>query len=217
MELVTTIVTGRTKSNAYIISDGNSIAVIDPGNDAQLIADQIHSRSSTPHVSILLTHGHVDQIQCVPRLVRLFPQATVHSGRAESLFLYDPQVNLSRHTGTPVTFVEISSNLTNVVTGNFINVGKYEVKVVETPGHTPGSVMYLLEAQGIAFCGDTILKGSTGGSNLPFGDENRLFTSIRDRVLTMPDEMILLPAHGPATTVGAEKKNNLWVQTLTAD
>jgi glyoxylase-like metal-dependent hydrolase (beta-lactamase superfamily II) len=149
--------------------------------------------------------------------VKAFPQAAVYAGRADNLFLYDATVNLSRHIGAPVTFVDIAGSVRNVATGASISVGGHELRVIETPGHTPGSLLYLFESAGVAFCGDTILKGGVGGSNLPFGDEGRLFTSIRDRILTLPDDTALLPAHGPPTTVAAEKAGNPYVQAMTTD
>jgi glyoxylase-like metal-dependent hydrolase (beta-lactamase superfamily II) len=214
---VETFVVGPMKSNCYMFSDGDAVAVVDPGADAALVTEQIRARSATPNLSILLTHGHIDQIQCVPRLVKLFPEAAVYAGRADNLFLFDATVNLSRHVGAPLTFVDISGSVRNVATGASIAIGNHEITVIETPGHTPGSLLYHFATANIAFCGDTILKGTVGGSNLPFGDEGRLFASIRDRILTLPDDVKLLPAHGPATTVAAEKAGNPYVQAMSTD
>jgi glyoxylase-like metal-dependent hydrolase (beta-lactamase superfamily II) len=101
-----------------------------------------------------------------------------------------------------------------VSNGTIISIGKYDMKVLEAPGHTPGSVHYVMDGYDIVFCGDTVIKGGIGGSDLSFGDENRLFTTIRDRILTLPSKMILLPAHGPATTISEEKANNLYIQAM---
>jgi glyoxylase-like metal-dependent hydrolase (beta-lactamase superfamily II) len=215
MEHVTTVVASRLNANCYIMSDGDFIGIIDPCDSLQRITKEICARSDRPQLSIMLTHAHVEHIASVPKLVRLYPQATVYAGRAENLFLYDSGLNLSRHVGEPVTFTDIAGTLRSVSTSDELHIGSINIRVVETPGHTPGSVTYIVDAWGIAFCGDTILKGTIGGTNLPFGDENQLFSSIRDRILTLPDQFKLFPAHGEATDVRHEKETNAYVQAMT--
>jgi glyoxylase-like metal-dependent hydrolase (beta-lactamase superfamily II) len=211
------LVVGRTRSNAYIIVDGDNVGVIDPGDESNFIIGEIKSKSPQPNVSILLTHGHIDQIRSVPNIVEAFPRASVYAGRAENLFLYNSAANLSRHTRAVVTFTEISQNIKNVITGDLVSVGKYEFRVIETPGHTPGSLMYVCDPEGVSFCGDTILREGIAGTNLPFGDETRLFASIRDRVLTLPANIKLLPAHGEETTLAHEKEKNPYILSMKVD
>jgi glyoxylase-like metal-dependent hydrolase (beta-lactamase superfamily II) len=211
MNEVTTVVASRLSANCYIMSDGDFIGVVDPCDSLQRIAKEIGARSDRPRLSIMLTHGHVDHIASVPKLVRLYPETAVYAGRAENLLLFDSGANLSRHVGEPVTFADISGAVRNVSTADELHIGNITVKVIETPGHTPGSVTYVVDAWGVAFCGDTILKGTVGGTNLPFGDESRLLASIRDRILTLPDAFKLLPAHGQATDVRHEKETNPYV------
>lgn len=207
-------VTGRCKNNCYIIADGDEIAVVDPGEDGKFVAREIQARSQNPKLSILLTHGHADQILCVPWLVEKYPNASVYTGRAENLFLYDSGVNLSRHMGQLVSFTNIASNVKSVLTGDVFKVGKYEFRVVETPGHTPGSIMYVCDTEQIAFCGDTILRENIGGTSLPFGDEAKLYASMRDRILHLPDAVKLFPSHGESTDVAHEKSHNPYILAM---
>ena len=149
---------GRLKSNCYIFNDGQEVAVVDPGEDGKKIELIIKKLSISPIVKILLTHGHADQIFSVPYLIEKFPKAAIYVGRSENLFLYDAGVNLSRHMGKIVTFSEISDNVNFVTTGDEIKIGKYVIQVIETPGHTPGSVIYMIVDNNIVFTGDTILR-----------------------------------------------------------
>ena len=86
--------------------------------------------------------------------------------------------------------------------------GSVALRVLSTPGHTPGGVCYLDEQEGILFCGDTLFSGSIGRTDLPGGSHDQLIESISNKILTLPDEIVCLPGHGPQTTVGAERNNN---------
>jgi glyoxylase-like metal-dependent hydrolase (beta-lactamase superfamily II) len=207
-------VVGRLQTNCYLICDGNNVGVIDPGAEASHIIEVIRGKVAEPNVSILLTHGHVDQIQAVPDIVNEFPGTLIYACEAENLFLFDSSVNLSRHAGSGLTFAAISDNLRKVHTDDRITIGHCELRVLETPGHTPGSLTFVCDAKCIAFCGDTILKEGIGGTNLPFGDEATLFDSIQQKILALPPEMRLLPSHGESTRVGHEREHNPYILNM---
>lgn len=214
MSFIKRYIQGRLKNNCYVFNDGDNIAIIDPGDDGQRIEAIIKNISTQPKISIFLTHGHADQILCVPFLVQKFPKSMVYAGRSENLFLFDAGVNLSRQMGNPITFTNISDNLKLVTTGEEMKVGKYTMRVYESPGHTPGSVLYALVDHDVIFSGDTILREGIGGTFLPFGNENQLMTSIRDRILTFSEDSKLFPAHGEPTDIKHEKKFNPYILTM---
>ena len=214
MSFIKRYIQGKLKSNCYIFYDESNIAIIYPGEDGPRIEGVINSISSTPKVNIFLTHGHADQILSVPYLVQKFPKASVYVGRSENLFLYDAGVNLSRHMGNVITFSDISDNVNLLTAGEEIKVGKYVIRVLETPGHTPGSVSYIVQDKEVVFTGDTILREAIGGTRLPFGDEASLQTSIHDKILVLPAKYKLFPAHGEPTDVQHELEHNPYVLSL---
>jgi glyoxylase-like metal-dependent hydrolase (beta-lactamase superfamily II) len=202
------LIVGRLRTNCYVVASRDHVAVIDPGDESERIIEAIMAKSANPLVSILLTHAHIDQIQAVPDIVNKFPSALIYASEAENLLLFDANVNLSKHCGNPLTFERISSNLRKVSMGETISIGECVLRVVEVPGHTPGSVIYICDTKHVVFCGDTILREAIGGTALPFGDKAKLSASINERILTLPDDTRLLPAHGELTTVGHEKEHN---------
>ena len=119
--------------------------------------------------------------------------------------------------GLNIDFTSISSNIHNVCTGDEISVGKYHLRVIETPGHTPGSLLFILDDEKIVFTGDTIFKGSVGPTSLPFGDKNKLFNSIKERILVLPNDYTIYPGHGDPSTKGAEKSSNPYLLSMTKE
>ena len=214
MDFVQTVVVGRCRANCFVVSDGDDVAVVDPGADLDKIMKAIGKASSSPRISILLTHGHADQIGVVNSLAAKFANVPVYASRGDNLFLFDAGVNLSRQAGSPVTLADVSSSIKSVQNGDEIKIGSLEFRVVETPGHTPGSVLYVCESRGFCFCGDTIIAGGVGGTSLPFGDDGKLEASIREQILTLPDACKLFPAHGPVTSVGHERTTNPYILAL---
>lgn len=214
MDRVQTLVVGRCRANCYVVHDGEDVGIIDPGAEGERIAEAVAKTTANPRVSILLTHGHADQIGAVTFLAARFPAAPVYAGKGDNLFLFDAGVNLSRQAGAPVTLADLSSNIKNVGTGDEIRIGSIEFRVAETPGHTPGSISFICPSLELCFCGDTILCGGVGGTSLPFGDDGKLLSSIREHILPLPDTFKLLPAHGTQTDIGRERSSNPYLLAL---
>ena len=147
---------------------------------------------------ILLTHGHFDHI------------AGLRDGKAK-VFMHEADMNWVKNVnqfmpmfGMPdMTIPHID---TFVEDGDTIKLGKLEIKVLYTPGHTQGGVCYLVE--NVLFSGDTIFKESVGRCDLEGGDFEQLVNSIETKIYTLPDETEILPGHGKLTTVGWEKTHN---------
>lgn len=197
------VIVGALETNCYLAycEETRECAVIDPGSDPEKIFAAIVALELRP-VVILNTHGHIDHVGANSDLKTKYgvPLA-VHA--ADLPFLQaEPQMELSLLLGAKAS--PAPDRL--LADGDEVQVGLGRFKVVHTPGHTPGSVGFL--ADGHFFSGDTLFLGGVGRTDLPGGSWKDLEASIRERILTLPDETVVLPGHGPWTTVGDEKGTN---------
>jgi glyoxylase-like metal-dependent hydrolase (beta-lactamase superfamily II) len=204
MELQT-IVVGPFDVNCYLYWNKitKDAVVIDPGGDEHLIFEAIDRADASPQ-AILLTHGHGDHIAAVGALKEKL-QIPLYANDGDRQFLDTPSEMVTSFYGHPVTSPPADFFVTDeqVLTFNMISL-----RVLSTPGHSPGGVCYLDEHEGILFCGDTLFYGSIGRTDLPWGSYEQLVASIKSKILSLPDEVICFPGHGPKTTVGAERTNN---------
>lgn len=191
--------------NAYVLwEDGAANAVaIDPGNTVAALAELLVAEGLWLE-AVLLTHAHLDHIEGVAGLVQRTGAAT-HLHPADR-FLYDNVTQQARQFGMRVE--EPPPIDRELADGDVLTFGGLHIRVAHVPGHSPGHVLFHLPAAGIAFVGDVIFAASIGRTDLPGGDFQELIQSIRRRVLTLPDETVLYPGHGPATTVGHERVSN---------
>ncbi len=204
MELKTVVV-GPFEVNCYVYWDDVSkdAVIIDPGGDGDLILEAVVSSGATPH-AILLTHGHGDHIAAVGA-VKDKLQIPLYVGRLDQDLLANISDVVSTFYGRPVHSPPADFL---VVDEQLLRFGTIALRVLATPGHTPGGVCYLDEREGTLFCGDTLFYGSVGRTDLPGGSYDQLLESIQTKILTLPDGIVCLPGHGPETTVGAERNNN---------
>ena len=201
---VRTFVSGAFGQNAYIAwRDGGSAVAIDPGAEASAMADLLSAEGLWCE-AILLTHAHLDHIEGVAELVRRTGAATyLHPA---DLPLYERAVEQGIAFGYRIEQQPpIDHPLEH---GQSLDFGGTRFDVRFAPGHAPGHVLFHDPAAGIAFTGDLVFASSIGRSDLPGGNLAQLMTSIREQVLTLPDETTLYSGHGPATTVGRERVTN---------
>jgi len=177
--------------------------IIDPGDDSDVIIDEVRKAGFVPK-AILLTHGHVDHIVAVEAVKAEFSIPLV-AGRGEKQLLAEPSLNFSTYHDAPVSLTNLEKLCDDE---EIVSFGSLALRVLATPGHTPGGVCYLSETDGILFCGDTLFQGSIGRTDLPGGDTDVLLESIQRKILTLPDAIICYPGHGPRTTVGTERGGN---------
>lgn len=178
---------GPYQANCYILAckETGEGLVIDPGDEVSRIVNEI-TRNRIELSYILATHGHFD-----------------HTGAAQ---------DLKRITKAPVLIHPLDAGGLGMspdgglYDGQQIQVGRYTLTVLHTPGHSPGGVCF--SSPGVVFTGDTLFAGSVGRTDFPGGDHQRLISGIFNRILPLGDEVRVYPGHGPASTVGLERTTN---------
>lgn len=199
---VKTIVNGFFFGNCYLVwDDDRSCVVIDPGDEEELIFHTIYELGLTPHL-IVGTHANIDSLGAAADLREsLGVHFALHEGEIK-VFGFLPDV--ARYLGLPL--MKMPSVDRWLQDRDTIEVGKIKMKVIHTPGHTPGSICLLTE--GGVFTGDTLIGGSYGRTDLKGGSEKSILESIHKRLFTLDDSVEVYPGHGPSTTIGEEKKSN---------
>jgi len=194
---------GPIAANCYIIGCEKTAwgAVVDPGAEGGRILKRLESLNLKCKY-IILTHGHVDHIGALKE-VREATGAEVIIHKDDAGMLTSPAQNLSLFMGTMLKFDAADRLLED---GDKIQVGNLTLEVIHTPGHTPGGICLKLGNDLIT--GDTLFAGSVGRSDFPGGDHNVLINSIKSKLLIYPDDTNVYPGHGPASTIGQEKKTN---------
>ena len=194
--------TGRLRSNTYVIKDGESFCiVIDPGEHPEEFIRYIGKNKID---YILLTHCHYDHISGLNTL-RRHTDASVVVHQAEADWLLDSNLNRSMQTEHPF-ICEWPDVLLNGE--ELIKCGPHTIKVIHTPGHSPGSVCYLIN-DNYLFSGDTLLAGLVGPTNLPFSDRDLLKHSVINSLFTLDSHIKVYPGHGEESSIGLEKEFNL--------
>ncbi len=200
-----TLVVGPFQVNCYLYWDESSGdgLIIDPGADGALIIDSVSKAGFKPK-AILLTHGHADHIAAVAPVKDEY-NLPLYVGDGEQKLLSNPSANVSAFFADPIVAPPADFLLADE---QIVEIGSISLRVLKTPGHSPGGVCYLDESQGILFCGDTLFYGSIGRTDFPGCSHQTLIKSINDKIMKLPDAVICYPGHGPETTVGNERLNN---------
>ena len=206
-ENVRCLAVGILEGNCFLVKCGASGAgvIIDPGDEGERIAREAQAFGIRPG-AVLLTHGHIDHTNAADLLREQFG-AKVYCHRldapmvrgedGESLF------------GLERVPCEIDREVED---GEVIRIGESEFKVLHTPGHTQGSVCYILD--GLVFSGDTLFMGSIGRTDLPGGSDYQMTESLQKKIAALDGKMIVYPGHGPATTIAHEKRTNPFLGAL---
>lgn len=202
----TQLALGPIETNGYILESETKEAVIfDPGDEGEKIIRFIRERRLKP-LAILLTHAHFDHIGAVD-VVRDHFRVPVYLHQKEADWLWDPDKNAS--SGFPLIAPVKTRPADHLLAGEApLNLGPFAFQVLETPGHSPGSVSYYLKEAGAVFSGDALFYGSIGRTDLYGGDQALLLESIRTKLFALPDDTVVLPGHGLTTTIRHEKATN---------
>jgi len=204
---VYTLPVGVIQTNCYVVTceRTSKAVVIDPGGDADVILDLIE-RENLIVEYVLNTHCHFDHIGANGEIV---------AATGAKLALHPAEVQLLEFGGGAAMFgmPAIKSPLpdTELGAGQRLSVGGLMFDVLLTPGHSPGGISFYVEDGKAVFVGDALFAGGVGRTDLPGSDGAQLLRSIREVLFALPDDTVVYPGHGPATTIGTERRSNPWV------
>lgn len=206
---VVTLTNGAFAENCYLVADPltRDAVIVDPGQETGLFLGQLAQHRWTLR-QIWLTHAHLDHVAGVGEL-KAATGATVFLHPADRP-LYDAVPGQAAMFGLEAEPPPAPDAA--LADGQTLSVGGCSFAVVHTPGHSPGSVSFI--GHGQAFVGDVLFAGSIGRTDLPGGDTETLLRSIREALYRLPDSTVVLSGHGPATTIGAEKRSNPFVRQV---
>ncbi len=208
--------------NCYILAAraGSDAIIVDPGQRAMgRIREILDEHRLTPS-AVLLTHGHVDHIWSAQKVADTYG-CPVYIHPEDRFMLTDPikgfgprlaQLAFGVLFSEPKQVVELDRD------GDKLDLGGITVTVDHTPGHTRGSVVFRVSEgpEGLVFTGDTLFKQSVGRTDLPGGSGRDLLDSIVTKLLVLDDDTVVLPGHGPQTTIGAERRTNPFLEGLSS-
>ncbi len=187
----------------------NECLVFDPGLDPEAIIDYLEERGLTP-AAIVCTHGHADHIAGNRALKQRWPACPIVIGAGDAPKLIDPELNFSAAFGIEITSPPADRTLRE---GERFDAAGIELDVLEAPGHSIGHIVLLCRQTSPwqVFGGDVLFRGSVGRTDIQDGDFDALRAAIHDKLFTLPDDTIIYPGHGSATTIGREKRSNPFV------
>jgi hydroxyacylglutathione hydrolase len=213
-------------TNCYVVAagPGEQCLIVDPGIGVLDQLDEVLAEHRLFPAAVLLTHGHLDHTFSVaPVCGARGITAYVHPADLE--MLADPakglSMNLDELFGGRMQYSE-PDDVAELTDGATLALAGLEITVDHAPGHTGGSVLFRLpgagsswEAEQICLSGDVLFAGSIGRTDLPGGSTDTMLTSLRDKILPLADDTVVLPGHGPATTIGRERASNPYLRELT--
>ncbi|MDR8412226.1 MBL fold metallo-hydrolase [Nonomuraea sp. 3-1Str] len=206
---------GAFQTNCYVIAPaaGEECVIVDPGQDAVDGVDELLREHRLKPVAVLLTHGHLDHVWSVAPVcgARDVP-AWIHP--EDRHLLSDPAAGWSPTSSQIFGGITLSEpdDVRELSDGATLPLAGLEFVVDHTPGHTRGSVSFRLPGDAIMFAGDLLFAGSIGRTDLPGGDYPTILRSLAAKCLTLPDDTVVLPGHGPQTTIGRERASNPYLK-----
>lgn len=188
---------GSYMTNCYIVIDEitNESIIIDPGDDAERLLDEFNKTGS--HLNfIILTHGHADHTAAVAEFRSKYA-VDVYMSKKDSELIEKEEYMFGQKNENANKFIK---------DGDVLKFGSKNVKCIETPGHTPGGMCYLIENS--LFSGDTLFNNSVGRTDFPGGDYAAIISSIKNKLMKLDDNIKVYPGHGSETTIGFERRSN---------
>ena len=206
---IKSVVVNPLQENTWVVRGASSSCVIvDPGfldtDDTRRILDALYGLKPE---AVLLTHGHMDHIYGVTELQRRFGIPVYMSPEDVRTMEYFDRVS---KFGLPVA--DHSFDITPVSDGSIVEAAGLKFKVISTPGHSPGSICWLCEEEGVMFTGDTLFAGAIGRTDLIYGDYDDEIRSIMEKLIFLDGGISIFPGHGGTSTIGTERVSNPFLE-----
>lgn len=197
---IDTLILGAYETNCYVLrsgSEAHDCLIIDTGLEAGPLLDFLRTHKLNP-LAVIFTHGHADHIAGAEPLRKKYPAIKLAIHKLDAEMLTCGQSNLSFLAPAdiiidaegPIEFVRLT------------------FQILHTPGHTPGGISLYSQAEGAVFTGDALFAGSIGRTDFAYGNGEQLINSVKRKLLTLPDDTVVYPGHGPTTTIANEKATN---------
>ena len=198
--LIKKMVLGSYQENAYIIinEETREAIIIDPGDEGKSLVSYLKGLNVKLQY-ILLTHGHLDHVGAVDEVREAF-----------NIPAYISEVDMKYIERRKVAFGQMKRADFFLKEGDDLSFGNLPIKIIETPGHSKGSLSYLID--NVLYVGDVLFQGSIGRTDLPGGEFNELISSIKDKLMKLPGNTRVMPGHGPETTLSQEKSFNIYLR-----
>ena len=205
--ILETISVGPLEANCYILAQDkdSSAIIIDPGAEPRKIKKVLDRHGLKP-AFIVNTHGHYDHIGADDHF-----GVPVYAHKEEVALLRDPKLNLSGLFSLPF---HVNAQIIVLKEGSLLELDNIQLKVAHIPGHSPGGIALLMQkpTEKIVFTGDSLFRQGIGRSDLEGGNEELLIRSIKEKLLILADDTVVYPGHGHPSTIGEEKRNNLYLK-----
>jgi len=202
---------GILQCNCSIFGDEASreAIVIDPGDDVEEIVN-ILNRNGLTVKAIVITHAHIDHVAGAAKL-RGLTQAPVYMNERDISLLNMLKAQAAWLNVPPPeqTTVDVPAS-----EGQILKLGPVDFEILDTPGHTEGSISVWIPAENKLIAGDTLFRESIGRTDLPGGNSRKILASIRSKLFALPDDVLVIPGHGDTTTIGHEKQRNPFLRGL---
>ncbi|WP_186575792.1 MBL fold metallo-hydrolase [Aquibacillus kalidii] len=200
---IKTIPLGPLGTNCYLVYQQDDAVIFDPGGDSEKLISLITELGVIP-LSICLTHAHFDHIGAVDE-IRDYYNIPVYVQQSEANWLENAELNgslifqMGKISCKPAEYF-LEEGVTKI--------GRFSFEVRHVPGHSPGGVVFIFHENKFVIGGDSLFHSGIGRSDLPGGNMEQLLQSIKEKLLTLDDDYVVYPGHGPETTIGNESKNN---------
>jgi|SRR5690554_5961929 len=208
--IVKTLSNNLLQVNTYFIIDNDKCLIVDPGSNTKKILEIINKEKINV-VGVVLTHAHFDHFLSCNEINHYFNVPLyVHPKGIE--LLYNPEKNVSAFI-PHMSLLELDENiLVTTINEETKDIAGFKLNVFHVPGHSPDGICLYFKDSKIVFSGDSLFKLSIGRSDFYSGNEKQLIKNIKNKLFSLPDDTIVYPGHGPTTTIGYEKKNNLYLK-----